>query len=253
MCASSCDQCVYGSRDTAAAATSFTRDREQARTSSCDHYQASGSVHPATDPAGTYRGLMLACNANTLHEHDPTNANANVRAKHVERLLDELRESVGPSTWPRVEELVRVLVGLYGEGLARLLAHAREEVWDLTTFAEKLTADEVIAGLLALHGLHPIPVRTRIESALHEVEAMLSSLGGRVVLSGIDSDVAHVRLSGFADENAARVFARQATYAIQKAAPEIDSVSVEGLPESQPTPQVPQLIALERLIQGGQT
>ena len=43
----------------------------------------------------------------------------------IQQLLDDVRELSPAPAWERVEELVKRLLAMQGEGLARLLSHAR--------------------------------------------------------------------------------------------------------------------------------
>jgi hypothetical protein len=74
----------------------------------------------------------------------------------VQQLLDEL---AGAGAGEAAEELVRTLMDFYGAGLARMAALLPTEA----------LGDELAAGLLVLHDLHPEDVATRIERALAAV------------------------------------------------------------------------------------
>jgi hypothetical protein len=80
----------------------------------------------------------------------------------IERLLSELR-AAGPTLWPRIEDLVASLVQLYGAGLARVVSFVESDV-----LRARLGEDELVASLLALHGLHPLGPEARIGRALEE-------------------------------------------------------------------------------------
>ncbi len=54
--------------------------------------------------------------------------------------------------------------------------------------------DEVVAGLLLLHGLHPLDVETRVRQALESVRPLLRSHGGNVELLEVREGVVRLRL-----------------------------------------------------------
>ena len=56
--------------------------------------------------------------------------------------------------------------------------------------------DELVAHLLLLHGLHPVPVRERVIGALDEVRPYLVAHGGGVELLGVDDGVVHAAAGG---------------------------------------------------------
>ncbi|MEY9940371.1 hypothetical protein [Streptacidiphilus sp. MAP5-3] len=89
-------------------------------------------------------------------------------AARVEELLDRLASSSDPAAAATAEELVRALMDFYGAGLARaveLLSGRSGSPLDA------LLDDEVTAGLLVLHDLHPDDVPARVRRALRAADA----------------------------------------------------------------------------------
>lgn len=103
--------------------------------------------------------------------------NAETAGRLVEEVLDRLAESGDRAACEAAEELVRVLMEFYGAGLARAveLVGRHPDATARDTLAA-LLGDELVAGLLVLHGLHPDDVRRRIDRALdglpHPVETV---------------------------------------------------------------------------------
>jgi hypothetical protein len=89
----------------------------------------------------------------------------------IERLLDELANHADPSVAGRAEELVRLLVELYGEGLARVVGLVDADV---------LVQDDLVASLLVLHDLHPQPLRERVQRSLPKGARLLGIADGVV-------------------------------------------------------------------------
>ena len=89
----------------------------------------------------------------------------------IEALIDA-SAAAGPVAHERAEELVRLVVDLYGAGLERLLEILHER-GALDGSLDALAADELVAGLLLVHGLHPYDVTTRVEQALVSVRPYL--------------------------------------------------------------------------------
>ncbi|MBP1158932.1 Fe-S cluster biogenesis protein NfuA/nitrite reductase/ring-hydroxylating ferredoxin subunit [Rhodococcus sp. PvR099] len=100
----------------------------------------------------------------------------------IETLL-EASSAGGTVARERAEQLVREVVDLYGEGLARVVRILGEHVED---GAEWLADDDLVASLLLVHGLHPHDVPTRVCAALDSVRPYLGSHGGDVELMGIE-------------------------------------------------------------------
>ena len=97
------------------------------------------------------------------------------------------------------------------------------------TALDALAADELVSGLLLVHGLHPYDVTTRVAGALDSVRPYLGSHGGDVELLGVDDDgVVRLRLLGSCDSCPSSTVTLQLAVegAIQAAAPEVTSIEV---------------------------
>lgn len=149
-------------------------------------------------------------------------------AARLERLLGDLAASDG--TRERAEELVRTVVGFYGEGLERLLTILHESLGVRAddVFA-RLCEDKVVEGLLCLHGLHPLPLEERIEAAMQSVMPYIQSHRGNMELSRIEGDVVYLRLEGSCDgcPSSATTLKLAVERAILERAPEIREVRAE--------------------------
>ncbi|MEU7813444.1 hypothetical protein, partial [Pseudonocardia sp. NPDC049154] len=106
-------------------------------------------------------------------------------ARVAER-LEEVLDRLDPRTRPAGEELVRLLMQLYGAGLEQVVTVARAAGGD--ALVHRLAADPLVGGLLALHDLHPVELRVRVEQAMGVAARKLGSHGGDVELLGIDPD-----------------------------------------------------------------
>lgn len=152
--------------------------------------------------------------------------------------IDALLEAVGGGAGPagqarareRAEELVRVVTDLYGAGLERLL----EIVYDSGRLDDELlaliAADDLVASLLLVHGLHPYDVRTRVEQALESVRPYLGTHGGDVELVEVDdAGAVRLRLLGSCDgcPSSSVTLELAVQDAIEAAAPEVTSIQVE--------------------------
>lgn len=127
------------------------------------------------------------------------------------------------------EDLIGTMLELYGEGLERIVGalDAAPEVRDA------LAQDGVVASLLLIHGLYPVPLAERVEAALVSVRPYLESHGGGVELVRIEEGVAHLRLRGSCDGCPASASTLELAIreALDEAAPDLDGIEVEGLVE----------------------
>ncbi|MFF3395969.1 NifU family protein [Streptomyces sp. NPDC002669] len=130
----------------------------------------------------------------------------------------------------RSEELVRLVTDFYGAGLERLLNLVHEQGRLDDDVLAALAGDELVAGVLLVHGLHPYGVETRVEQALESVRPYLGSHGGDVELLAVtDEGTVRLRLLGSCDGcPSSSVTLRLAVQgAVEAAAPEITSIEVE--------------------------
>ena len=139
-----------------------------------------------------------------------------------------MRASPDPKAYERAEMLVRLVSDLYGAGIERMVVLAREHSPELLTH---LAGDELVAGLLVLHGVHPESLRDRVEGALASVRPMLQGHEGDVELLDIDEEVGAVRLRllGSCDGCPSSTATLQGAVerAIYDAAPEIGIIDVD--------------------------
>ena len=152
-----------------------------------------------------------------------------VTGDRIDALLDA-SGSGGAMARERAEELVRLTADLYGTGIRRIL----DIVYDAGRLddevLETLAADELVASLLIVHGLHPYDVTTRVERALESVRPYLGSHGGDVELLEVSEDgVVRLRLLGSCDgcPSSSVTLKLAVEGAIETAAPEITSIDVE--------------------------
>jgi len=146
-------------------------------------------------------------------------------------LLLEASAAAGPVARERAEELVRLVVELYGTGLERVLELAHEAGALDDDLLGALAGDELVSSLLLVHGLHPYGVEERVERALDGVRPYLGSHGGDVQLLGVDDEgVVRLQLLGSCDGCASSAVTLELAVedAIRSAAPEIVRIDVEA-------------------------
>lgn len=146
--------------------------------------------------------------------------------EHVERRIEALLDTLADrddDSREVAEELVRALLELYGQVLGRVV----EAVADDPDTQRRLAADPLVAGVLALHDLHPVGLEERIQAAL---DAIRPRLPGNVAFGGVDANgVARLRLLGPPPNPGDGALARLAVErAVADAAPELTRVDCEG-------------------------
>jgi Fe-S cluster biogenesis protein NfuA/nitrite reductase/ring-hydroxylating ferredoxin subunit len=163
------------------------------------------------------------------------------RVARIEVLLEQV-DTLPAAGRDVANELVQTLLDLYGEGLGRIVAVLAEHDDD-GELAAALSADEVVSHLLLLHGLHPVPLQTRVLGALEEVRPYLESHGGDVELLGIADGVARLRLKGSCSGCPSSTVTLKLAVedAIHKVAPDLERIEAEGAAEPAPASGLIQL------------
>jgi Fe-S cluster biogenesis protein NfuA/nitrite reductase/ring-hydroxylating ferredoxin subunit len=149
----------------------------------------------------------------------------------VEELLAALRASGPGPAADAAEELVGLLVGLYGEGLTAITEILAGAGPAGSALLAQVADDPRVEGLLLLHDLHPLSVDERVQRALDRVRPYLGSHAGGVQYQGVTDGVARLLLEGSCHgcPSSAVTVELAITSAVQDAAPEVERVVVEGM------------------------
>ncbi|HEX6931586.1 MAG TPA: NifU family protein [Streptosporangiaceae bacterium] len=155
--------------------------------------------------------------------------------ERVEELLATLRSSGDQPSHAdpadAAEELVSLLVGLYGEGLGHIVATLADRGAEGAAILAALTDDPLVESLLLLHDLHPLSVDDRVQRALDQVRPYLGSHAGGVRYLGVVDGIARLRLEGSCHGcPSSTVTVKLAIEgAVLDAAPEVAEVVVDGM------------------------
>jgi Fe-S cluster biogenesis protein NfuA/nitrite reductase/ring-hydroxylating ferredoxin subunit len=144
-------------------------------------------------------------------------------SEEVERLPESRSRAVA-------EALLGAVLELYGDGLERIVA-AIDRSDDAAAIRERLAEDGMVASLLLIHDLYPVPISERVEEALESVRPYMESHGGNVELLGLEGDVARLRLEGSCEGCPASSATLELAIksALEEAAPDLQGIEVEGL------------------------
>ena len=155
----------------------------------------------------------------------------------IQTLLDATSAG-GTVARERAEQLVREVVELYGAGLARVVATIGDQAD--AGMLDRLAADDLVASLLLVHGLHPHDVHRRVSDALDQVRPYLGSHGGDVHLLDIVGDTVQLQFAGSCKScpSSAVTLELAVEDAIRAAAPEISSIELVT-PDAEPTAVIP--------------
>jgi Fe-S cluster biogenesis protein NfuA len=153
--------------------------------------------------------------------------------QRLDGLLGEVERFADPAAQSRTREIVRAVLELHAAGLGRILAHLEEAGEAGRQVLDTCAADPVVAGLLLLHGLHPLGLEERVRQALDGVRPYLRSHGGDVELLGISDGIVRLRLQGSCHSCPSSTVTMQQTIeaAVLGKAPDATAIEVEGVVE----------------------
>ncbi len=149
----------------------------------------------------------------------------------VQELRERLEQLADPITHDAAEDLVAAIVQMYGAGLERIVDVIGAAGAAGEPIRDALCEDPLVAGLLLIHDLYPVPIEERVAEALERVRPYMESHGGDVELLGVTDGIARLRLQGSCSSCAAssatlELAVRQA---LEEAAPDLEGMDVEGV------------------------
>ena len=164
----------------------------------------------------------------------------------IQTLLDASAGS-GTVVRERTEQLAGELTDLYGAALERMVSIAAQSAPELVG---RFAADELVASLMLVHGLHPHGVERRIEDALDSVRPYLGSHGGDVTLLEVADDVVRLQFAGSCKScpSSAVTLEFAVEDAVRAAAPEISSIEVVATEVDSSTATSSGLISVDSLM-----
>jgi Fe-S cluster biogenesis protein NfuA/nitrite reductase/ring-hydroxylating ferredoxin subunit len=160
------------------------------------------------------------------------------RIQALQERLDAIPQS--PAT-DLAGELVGAVISLYGEGLERIVASLGDR-------AQELVDDQLIATLLLIHDLHPVPLAERVQAALDSVRPYMESHGGNVELLSLEQGIARIHLRGSCSDCSASSVTLELAIkqALEEMAPDLEGLQVEGVaPQAVPGQGLPMATGLD--------
>ena len=160
----------------------------------------------------------------------PNGAPPEALVERFQELSASLERIEDPRARAGAQELIGVVIDLYGEGLSRIFAALEAEGEGTEPLRQALAGDGVVASLMLIHDLYPVDLRTRVHEALDGVRPYMESHGGDVELVELREGVARIRLSGSCDgcPASAATLELAIKQALDEHAPDLEALEVEG-------------------------
>jgi Fe-S cluster biogenesis protein NfuA len=152
------------------------------------------------------------------------------RILKITTLVEELQHCPDQQTRRQAEEVVAGLMELHGAALQRIMDQVAAMGEMGPAVIESLARDELVSGLLLLYGLHPHDLETRVRRGLAKARPLLKSHGGDVELLDVRDGLVRLRLEGSCHgcPSSALTLKNAIEEAIYETAPDVISIEVEG-------------------------
>jgi Fe-S cluster biogenesis protein NfuA len=156
------------------------------------------------------------------------------RVHKIGGLVQQLEDIADPVVRSRVKELVQLLMDMHCTGLERMLEIIFQAGDHGARIIDELGRDSLVSSLLVLYGLHPEDLQTRVERKLDEIRPKLRKVGAEVHLITAADGVIHlqVTLQGHVCGSTTKTLQAAIEEAIYEAAPDLKSLTIEGLESS---------------------
>jgi len=153
------------------------------------------------------------------------------RVRRIGALVEEIESIADPVARSSTRQLVQLVMEFHGAALDRALEILANGSEPGMAFIDQLGRDPMVSSLLILYGLHPESLETRVSKAVERLEPKLRRDGALIELLGMEDGAVRIRVTPGAHACGSTTKALQSTVedAIYEAAPDIASLTVEGL------------------------
>jgi Fe-S cluster biogenesis protein NfuA len=161
-------------------------------------------------------------------------------------LVQEIESIADPAVRAATKDLMQSLMDLHGAALEKALDIVADAGEPGMNIIDRLGRDPLVSSVLILYGLHPEDLETRVRKAVDRIRPMLRKQGCEVELLGVNDGAIRLRVESGSHTCGSTAKTVHATLegAIYDAAPDMASLSIEGL-EEKPSSG---FVALNKLI-----
>ena len=156
----------------------------------------------------------------------------------IEELVRQAESVPDPNARRIAIELLQAVLDFHAAGLNRVMEIIADSGTVAPAIIERIASEDLTRSMLLLHDLHPDDLETRVKNAVGKLQEMFASLGAKLSLLSIESDTVQLQFDSTRTWAGTPVKA-SVENAIFDAAPEIETVLIEGLKEPSPGDFVP--------------
>lgn len=153
------------------------------------------------------------------------------RLRRIGALVEEIETIADPAARSSTRQLMQLVMEFHGAAIDRALEILANGADSGLSFIDQFGRDPLVGSLLVLYGLHPETLETRVGKAVEQLEAKLRREGATIELLGIGEGAVRMRVTPGAHTCGSTTRALQSAVedAVYEAAPDIASLSIEGL------------------------
>lgn len=156
----------------------------------------------------------------------------------IEILVRRAQSLSDPEARAVAVDLLEAVLQFHAAGLEQILEIVAQSGDLGAAMIAQMTGSNLIGSMLLLHDLHPDDLETRLDRALGTLQEMFTSLGAKLSLLALEPGIVRLQFDSPRVWSGSPVRA-SIENAIFQAAPEIESVLIEGLKEAPPANFVP--------------
>jgi Fe-S cluster biogenesis protein NfuA len=156
-----------------------------------------------------------------------------LKVQRIGELVGELENISEPEVRVGAKALVQLLLDLHAVGFERVLEVVAKNGDTGQRIIDDLGRDPLVSSLLVLYGIHPLDLDSRIEQAVEKVGPQVRRGGGELELLSNQEGVVKLRIqiTGHACGSTGKTLKKIVEDALYEAAPDMNSLQIDGLDE----------------------
>lgn len=160
----------------------------------------------------------------------PDDKDFQTKVQRIGELVSDLENISDPESRASAKTLVQLLLDLHSVGLERVMEIVVGSDQGQRTIDE-LGRDPLVSSLLVLYGLHPLDMESRVRQAVEKIQPRVRKGGGELQLIGFEGGVVRlqVQVTGHACGSTGKTLKSMVEEALYEAAPDMNSLLIEGL------------------------
>jgi Fe-S cluster biogenesis protein NfuA len=155
------------------------------------------------------------------------------KVQRIGELVGELENISEPEARVGAKALLQLLLDLHAVGLERVLEVVAKNGETGQRIIDDLGRDPLVSSLLVLYGIHPLDMDSRIAQAVEKAGSQVRKVGGELELLSNQEGVVKLRIqiTGHACGSTGKTLKKIVEDALYEAAPDMNSLQIEGLEE----------------------